>query len=66
MRGRVYKTKTENGYLFINGDNGTSYFAHSSAFRVGVFPQVHEGTVVDFEATAGSKGPRAESVEVVR
>jgi len=46
---------------FINGDDGKSYFVHSSGLKEGT--SIKEGDRVSFKAVTGEKGPKAEEVE---
>jgi len=46
---------------FIDGDDGKSYFVHTSGLKEGV--NIKEGDRVSFKAVAGDKGPKAEEVE---
>jgi len=48
---------------FINGDDGKSYFVHSSALKEGT--SITEGDRVSFKAVEGDKGPKAEDVEKI-
>ena len=52
--------RTKN-YGFINGDDGKSYFVHSSALAEGT--EIDEDDKVSFDAVDGDKGPKAENVK---
>lgn len=47
-------------YGFIDGDDGKSYFVHTSALNGAM---VNEGDRVSFNAVEGDKGPKAEEVK---
>lgn len=65
VQGQITKIKKDAAYMFVEGADGTQYFAHATAFRAGAFHQAKLGDAVTFEATASRRGPRAESVELV-
>lgn len=50
-------------YGFIDGEDGKSYFVHSSGIKDGV--EINEGDKVEFKIVQGDKGPKAEDVEKV-
>jgi CspA family cold shock protein len=52
--------RTKN-YGFINGDDGKSYFVHSSTLAEGT--EIDEDDRVSFDAVEGDKGPKAENVK---
>jgi CspA family cold shock protein len=61
-RGQVIKLTTDKGYGFLRGDDGKEYFFHRSACQS--FETMREGQAVTFEPGTGTKGPRAERVEL--
>lgn len=64
MTGRVTKVLREKGFGFLKADEGgDEYFFHRSAVQQ--FETLAEGARVQFVATQASKGPRAESVELI-
>jgi len=54
------------GFGFIKADGGDEFFFHVSGLRSGTkrFDDCMEGDKVEFVATEGPKGPRAEDVTV--
>jgi len=65
MNGTISKVISDKGFGFIQGEDGQEYFLHPSAVRDGsVFEQLREGQTVDFDASRGDKGLRAENVRV--
>ena len=65
MTGTISKVISDNGFGFIQGQDGQEYFIHRSAVRDGsVFEQLREGQPVVFDAGRGDKGLRAENVRV--
>ncbi len=61
--GKIKFFDEKKGFGFINGDDGTSVFVHSSALPDGVV--VGAGTRVEYGVADGRKGPQAISVIVV-
>jgi cold shock CspA family protein len=59
--------RVKEGYCFIKGSDGRSYFAHSSAFPRGTILNVtiRKGQRVEFEPSDSPKGPRAERVRLL-
>jgi len=47
------------GYGFIQEDGGTDVFVHHSEINMEGFRTLAEGDRVEFEKTAGPKGPKA-------
>jgi CspA family cold shock protein len=47
------------GYGFIQEDNGGDVFVHHSEINMEGFRTLAEGDRVEFEKTAGPKGPKA-------
>ena len=65
MNGTISKVISDKGFGFIQGEDRQEYFMHRSAVRDGsVFEQLREGQTVDFDASRGDKGLRAENVRV--
>jgi len=65
-----FKKVTDQGFGFIEGEDGSDYFCHKSAFRGKWFTlmeNVNAGdkAEVTFEPTEGPKGKRAENVRLV-
>ena len=57
------KRKTDKGFGFIAGTDGTEYFFHQSACVGTRFDDLREGQRVSFTIGQGPKGPRAENVK---
>ncbi len=49
---------------FIDGDDGKSYFVHTTGLKEGT--TIKEGDRVSFKPTQGEKGPKAEEVEKLK
>jgi len=64
LTGTIKSLHADKGFGFIQADNGTEYFFHRSA--VGDFDLLARGVTVRFVPVTGTKGPRAEDVEVIR
>ena len=68
IAGTVIRVVRDRGFGFLRATaSGVEYFFHRSAM-VGdprTFDTITMGTAVQFDAMQGSKGPRAERVEVV-
>jgi CspA family cold shock protein len=64
MTGTVKKIVADKGFGFIKADDGKEYFFHRSAVQ-GDFDSLKGGEKVEFDATTGPKGPRAENVKLV-
>ena len=62
-RGTIKRT-TDKGFGFIATADGTEYFFHQSACAGTPFDQLREGQTVSFTVGQGSKGPRAENVNL--
>ena len=57
---------SEKGYGFISPDgNGPDIFVHFSAVQGDGYRSLEEGQRVEFEVTAGQKGPQAADVRVI-
>jgi CspA family cold shock protein len=63
-QGSIKKIVSDRGFGFINTGRGDVFF-HLSALSDGVFEDLQEGQMVEFETEDGPKGPRAVSVRVV-
>lgn len=66
--GIVVTIQSEKGFFFIRSDEDrTEYFAHKSSLQNRVrIGQLLEGDRCTFHATISGKGPRAESVVILR
>jgi len=53
------------GFGFIEQESGPDVFAHFSAIQGDGFKTLLEGQKVEFDVTAGQKGPQAENISVV-
>ena len=62
ISGTVRTIKRDRGYCFIQGMDGTEYFAYRDS--VDHFDELTEGTAVVFVPGQGEKGPRASHVQV--
>jgi len=66
MNGVIRNLVLDRGFGFITGEDNKDYFFHHSALQNGhYFRHLENGVRVTFEPTKGSKGLRAENVEVV-
>ena len=67
MKGTVKRLVADRGFGFVETEDGRRVFFHRSVLGPGVFEQLSEDDLVDFEEdTAPSpKGPRATSVSPV-
>ena len=64
--GHVKWFNSEKGYGFISPDgNGPDIFVHFSAVQGDGYRSLEEGQRVEFEVTAGQKGPQAADVRVI-
>jgi len=50
------------GYGFIEGSDGTDYFAHFQEIQVEGYKTLKEGADVSFEPGDGEKGPVAKNI----
>jgi CspA family cold shock protein len=65
MNGTIKRIQKDRAFGFIKGQDGQDYFFHKSGLGRGVeFNHLEEGQAVQFEATDGAKGPRAEEIEL--
>jgi cold shock protein len=60
--GKVKWFSDQKGYGFIESEDGQDVFVHFSAIQGDGFKTLAEGQAVEFEVTAGPKGPQAENV----
>ena len=61
-RGKVKWFNEQKGFGFIEQENGPDVFVHYSAIKAEGFKTLAEGQAVEFDVTAGPKGPKAENV----
>ncbi len=61
VKGTVKFFNRTNHYGFIDGEDGKSYFVHSSGLAEGT--AIDEGDKVSFDATEGERGPKAENIK---
>jgi CspA family cold shock protein len=64
-QGTIRKVISEKGFGFIEGERGDLFF-HHTAVEGTAFEALSEGQEVEYTEGRGPKGPRAESVKVVR
>ena len=62
-QGSVKWFNSRKGYGFINGSDGTDYFAHFQEIQVEGFKTLQEGEAVTFEVGEGEKGPVAKNIQ---
>ncbi len=55
----------QKGFGFITGEDGKDYFFHYSAILMDSYKTADKGEEVEFEATEGTRGLRAEHVQKV-
>ena len=53
------------GFGFLQEDGGEDVFVHHTAIDMQGFKTLAEGDRVEFEKTAGPKGPKAENVRKI-
>ncbi|MGH7550402.1 MAG: cold-shock protein [Gemmatimonadota bacterium] len=61
-KGKVKWFNDAKGYGFIEQDAGEDVFVHFTAIQTDGFKTLAEGQQVEFEVTAGKKGPQAAKV----
>ena len=65
--GTVKWFSAEKGYGFITPEEGSKdLFVHYSAIQGDGYKTLNEGDKVEYEETAGRKGPQASNVRVLR
>ncbi|HEY3737359.1 MAG TPA: cold-shock protein [Jatrophihabitans sp.] len=65
-QGTVKWFNAEKGFGFIAPDDGTAdVFVHFSAIQSNGYKSLEENQRVEFDTTAGQKGPQAENVRAV-
>jgi len=65
LTGRVKRVVNERGFGFIVlDDSSVEYFFHFSGCKGCRIEDLNQGTRVSFVATSGTKGPRAEEIEL--
>jgi len=62
--GKVKWFNNAKGFGFITADDGTDAFVHYGDILGDGFKSLNEGDAVEFELTAGPKGPKA--IKVVK
>ena len=62
MVGKVKWFSAENGYGFIEREDGGDVFVHFSAIQDEGFKTLNEGQDVEFEIVEGARGPQAANV----
>jgi cold shock protein len=65
VTGTVKWFNESKGFGFIEQENGPDVFAHFSAISGSGFKTLAEGQRVQFNVTAGQKGPQAENIVAV-
>ncbi|MBN1788156.1 MAG: cold shock domain-containing protein [Sedimentisphaerales bacterium] len=54
------------GYGFIEVEGQTDVFVHHTSFKTKGLRSLNQGDKVSYELSDGEKGPRAESVELLK
>ena len=62
MEGTVKWFNASKGQGFIQGTDGTDYFAHFQEIQGDGYKTLKEGAAVTFEAGEGDKGPVAKNI----
>ena len=62
MLGKVQWFSAENGYGFIEREDGSDVFVHYSAIQDEGFKSLTEGQNVEFDIVDGNRGPQAANV----
>ncbi len=65
VEGTVKWFNDTKGYGFIQSDEGQDVFVHQSEIQSEGFRTLSEGARVQFELTAGPKGPKAVGVKLL-
>lgn len=65
VTGKVKWFNETKGFGFIEQSSGPDVFAHFSAIQGSGFKTLLEGQEVEFNVTAGQKGPQAENITVL-
>ena len=65
QKGKVKWFNAENGFGFIESENGTDVFVHFSAIAMDGYKTLEEGAEVEFDVVDGEKGPQAANVKRV-
>ena len=63
-RGSVKWFNETKGFGFIAQEGGEDVFVHYSAIQTSGYKSLDENQKVEFDVTAGPKGPQAENVRV--
>jgi cold shock protein len=63
--GTVKWFNADKGYGFISPESGEDVFVHFSAIQTAGYRSLDEGQAVEFDVTAGPKGPQATNVRPV-
>lgn len=64
-QGTVKWFNDSKGFGFIQSEGGGDVFVHQSAIQGGGYRTLEEGQRVEFEETAGPKGPKALNVRKI-
>jgi len=64
-QGTVKWFNDSKGYGFISQEGGEDVFVHHTAIQMEGFRSLAEGDEVEFEVTAGKKGPAAANVKKI-
>ena len=62
MTGKVKWFNAENGYGFIEREEGGDVFVHFSAIQADGFKTLEEGQAVEFDVVEGPRGEQAANV----
>ena len=65
MKGTVKWFSAENGYGFIEKEDGGDVFVHFSAIQADGFKTLNEGQQVEFDVVSGARGDQAANVRVI-